>query len=456
MHIKKSYLIIGILALWGFIAAIILVGPHWPLSDFEIDLIENGRMYMRSRWKRASTSIAAFNSGVFPDITDYTDHSLGLFFWGGLIGHIMGIEKGYDLLAFLSTSATFSLYLVFPIEIYYIFKSKVLAFCSPFIIHVFMGKMLYIEKTDVHWASAWSFAIILPLLYELFKRKWDKISWSLLALISLLISITNIARSQFALGPTLILLFVVLYKFLISDTGSIRAGFNSLKAELKTSRNVFVRRIFTLTLSLGLIFISYGFLSDYLPNKISEMNAHDRAYKVSTIWHNIYIGFGFEKNPYGIRYDDDCAHDLVKQLYGIDYPSEEYFYACKDLVFDMFKNDPWFCIKGFIQKFILSLMVIAQYFIDNRWMYILIFIILCMIIWPATRRDFLKEIVRYKFLLISCLAGTLIGLVQPVLAQPDFRYAFPAIGAMGVLQIILALICIKVIIQKLRRFNMSS
>lgn len=73
-------------------------------------------------------------------------------------------------------------------------------------------------------------------------------------------------------------------------------------------------------------------------------------------WHSMYIGLGFEDNPYGIYYKDECGIAKAKSINPVaEYHSEEYFQILKEEYFKILKNDPQWVLKGYIKKVILCI-----------------------------------------------------------------------------------------------------
>ncbi len=68
------------------------------------------------------------------------------------------------------------------------------------------------------------------------------------------------------------------------------------------------------------------------------------------IWHNVYLGFGFTPNPYGIRWDDTvgAAHARAN---GAEFGTPEYQPMMRKLVFSILLKDPVFVLKSVVRRF---------------------------------------------------------------------------------------------------------
>ena len=168
----------------------------------------------------------------------------------------------------------------------------------------------------------------------LFKTNDIRNRLKLYLLLVLIISFSNIAREHTSLG--------ILSCFLISGIKDICV----FRREKKTVKEIFMLGVILLVGILG-----YNFCSSGLPNILLKTNGQDKWLTASTAWHNIYIGFGYFNNPYNIVYLDECAVEKVHALdSSILYPSNEYFEACKELVFNLIQTDFWFCLVSLIKK----------------------------------------------------------------------------------------------------------
>lgn len=94
--------------------------------------------------------------------------------------------------------------------------------------------------------------------------------------------------------------------------------------------------------------VVFGVRDDYLARTVP---GYVKRAQTNHTWHSIYIGLGYVKNPYGIRYLDEVAinrvHELAPQA---TYLSPEYEGALRTEVFRLARKDPAFIISNVLHK----------------------------------------------------------------------------------------------------------
>ncbi len=82
-----------------------------------------------------------------------------------------------------------------------------------------------------------------------------------------------------------------------------------------------------------------AYLSKLQPNYVVPPQAHP-------FWHNVYIGFGFLENDYGIRYQDQIAYDKAKEMSPtVVLLNDEYERILRNEVFALMKRNPLFVVR---------------------------------------------------------------------------------------------------------------
>jgi len=82
-----------------------------------------------------------------------------------------------------------------------------------------------------------------------------------------------------------------------------------------------------------------AYLSKLQPNYVAPPQAHP-------FWHNVYIGFGFLENDYGIRYQDQIAYDKAKEILPtVVLLSDDYERILRDETFALVKKNPLFVVR---------------------------------------------------------------------------------------------------------------
>ncbi len=88
---------------------------------------------------------------------------------------------------------------------------------------------------------------------------------------------------------------------------------------------------------------------------VKEMGHH--------FWHNVYIGFGFTRNPYGIIWADECSVVAARKIVpGICEGNPEYNAIKRRQVFDLLKNDRHFFFTSLFARFGVIVMFFLVWF----------------------------------------------------------------------------------------------
>jgi hypothetical protein len=87
-----------------------------------------------------------------------------------------------------------------------------------------------------------------------------------------------------------------------------------------------------------------AYLAKLQPNYVAPPQAHP-------FWHNVYIGFGFLDNDYGIRYQDEIAFKKAKEISPTVFLlGDEYEQILKEETFVLIKKNPLFVIRTLSAK----------------------------------------------------------------------------------------------------------
>jgi len=87
-----------------------------------------------------------------------------------------------------------------------------------------------------------------------------------------------------------------------------------------------------------------AYLSKLQPNYVVPPQAHP-------FWHNVYIGFGFLENDYGIRYQDQIAYDKAKEISPtVVLLNDDYERILREEVFALIKKNPLFVVRTISAK----------------------------------------------------------------------------------------------------------
>lgn len=410
---NRTKIIYCALVLFGVALSFIVFHKYFRFSSSELSWLERGYMYMKTRWKQMGGAIASVNAGNLPDLTSSSDHSAGLFVWGGIVGSWMGFSEGYEVFAFFQVVFACIMIMVYPIITYFLTHSLLCSILSPVFIHLLLGNMLYIEKRDVAWAAAWVFAVSFPFLIILKRNAFNKKGYFSFACVCLFSSLANIVRTHSALCVMLITVGIVFW-----HTKKYFNRVNLIKA----------------IIAIIIVLSSYNMLGNTIPTIVLRIDGQTVPSSNDTIWHTVLIGFGYdENNPYGLYYSDSCARDLVAEKYpDIKYHSPEYYKACKEIALDLMSKDPVFCINTLWNKFIQTVKIELSYVFIERsavpaWMMLILLVSYCAYL---MKRKKIKMIPIYN--VIICLITFFLGMAQSVLSYPTYIMAYQSTVSIGI------------------------
>ncbi|MFN3344028.1 MAG: hypothetical protein ACK412_00065 [Chloroherpetonaceae bacterium] len=188
---------------------------------------------------------------------------------------------------------------------------------------------------DIYALSPSLAILIVPYLIRFSKSdsKPSPIHWILLLLFGIIVMLAHVIRAHSA--TAIVLVFGVLFFF--EKRWNLREKLLSL-----------------LAIGIGLLVVFMFFNARYAernaylaklqPNYVVPPQAHP-------FWHNVYIGFGFLDNDYGIRYQDEIGFKKAKEIsptvfiYG-----EEYERILRDETLSLIKKNPLFVIRTLSAK----------------------------------------------------------------------------------------------------------
>lgn len=295
--------------------------------------------------------------GLIPQFLEQMVHSWGFTFYLPPIAALLGIQDFYAY--FLGIQMTFSwiLLVVFPLEIYTIFRSKVLAIISPVLLHIFCGNALYGFKTDTFWPSGFAMIICLPLIIYFFQINGQKQRRIIAIIIGSVCSLSNILRNQNAF-PVLVTFYILLLTELLKN-----GKWKNLKFWLYQFEIIIIFWIF------------YNLISSYVPLISGYLLGQGKLNNEGFVWHSILCGWGVFDNPYGLAWDDSVIYEIIHQKYGYsEIYSDKYINDCKQYVLDILIHNPTFALKTWLRKFVICvqdiinrLFIYEQYGFEHYW-----------------------------------------------------------------------------------------
>ena len=290
--------------------------------------------YMPARVRLMQGYLDDVQQGNFPQIekSGNINHALGFHILGAYVGNALNCNAEQTFRCF-TLFFSISILLLLMFFVYFYYKNLLVSLITPVLGYICFEDFVFRVKYDVYVAiGIWMIVVATILFILLFSMEGYKQHVIIYIILAVVISFSNFAREHTSLG--------ILVCFLISGMKDIY-HYKLLKE----------RMVLIIVMIFGIL--GYGFLSSGLPNILMRLDGQSYWMTVSTAWHNIYIGFGYFDNPYGIEYLDECAYEAVKRIdVNIPYYSDQYFNTCKMLVLELIKNDFAFCCISLIKKLI--------------------------------------------------------------------------------------------------------
>ena len=376
-----------ILFVFGLITAFVFIRPQIFIDN------TYDHTHMSIRIFSLEEAIKAFNNEGF---YYFKDHLISFYYYLALLGKLFRINDPIKLFTYAQMAAAFFLLSAYPAIMYRLSKSLVVSFLTPVLASIYLGTFLFRSRMDSQWAMAWVIIFAVPLLSILFSEKWTKQSWGFYGAVCVIISISNTIRIQSAFPIVIITLVLVISKLFVITKAK--------DSEKKTC--LFVRIVYfakcniPLFIAIVLLFVSQTFFVMTLPKILfpSLINSdlmngynHDKFdFKVMGPWHTIYIGIGWESNPFGIDEFNDNYGFLKSDEINTGrfrYMSDEYIDTLKTEYFRLLRENPSFFIGSYSRKLFNS--------IDITYNYL-----------RSAGTIFFSNLLAFGFLLVICLKNT--------------------------------------------------
>lgn len=200
MKSKKNLFVYGALMLFGLVSAIVLVTPH---------LLTIGNSWVpKFRCERLEYGLNTFREAGKFDFS-HISHTIGYVLYFPILMSKFNILSGYDMFCIAQSVSGGIVIMLYPLLMYKLFHSKVLALISPIIIQFTFGDLLYIDKASEYWSGCWVLALGLPLLILFMKENENRKRLVITLFMALIMSLANILRSQSGL-PLLLVFFMAI------------------------------------------------------------------------------------------------------------------------------------------------------------------------------------------------------------------------------------------------------
>ena len=403
------------LFLSGLFIASCIVFMNSRLNSYQLDNIDT--VYMGTRLNTLNEYLGLLDSGFPVPVSRISESYYVFYLYASYFGHILGITQAWQLFLIIQMIFGFILLLFYPLITYKITKSIILSVLSPVFIFQLTGRFLFMQKNDISWILAWIVIIGVPLLYIYYEENNTKTATLVFVTICLIIGVSNVFRVHAALPITIIFAAIVLRKFV-----------NKYKAGKENITLIF------LLVSLIAIIFSYIFFTDIvniiyaiITNRVSDLQRMGP-------WHTIYIGLGWEENPFNIIFNDACADNAAKGVNpDVIYCSGEYMDILKNLYLDLFKSNKSYFFLTYTKKLFVCIYWDISYSIKHEQGFSFIIYIICflsVLYIFFKQKDIIRNIVKQYGLLFAICFILIFGmLLYPMMAHPNLPYLYGSLAA---------------------------
>jgi hypothetical protein len=281
----------------------------------------------------------------------------------------------------------------YPLVFFEITGSIVIGLVAPWMI---WWKFAWFEDKGVYWIPGWCVLLCLPLVLLVYRR-WNR--WSL-PLLALLVTVGSFASS-------------------IRANAGLPVLFAAVAVTLLKVRPWSQRLLFVAVFIIASMSISSAVMSGVQHRRDALLRTDlSRNYPTGhPTWHSTYIGLGYLRNKYHIRWDDSSAFDYVKQVRPDAPPySKAYESVLRHRVLRIAFHNPGFVVRTYFVK---AGVVVRQMF---RRYWLIIPAVLVLFVFAPPRSDV------PGVLLITLLAA--IGAAVPtVVAVPDVSFELGLLAA---------------------------
>jgi hypothetical protein len=219
------------------------------------------------------------------------------------------------------------LLLIFPLLFYEITRSLAAAIAAPLVL---LGHTAFLRTSAFFWMPAWANLLLLPLLL-LLNRRWREWFIWLLVPLAVVASFASSVRANAGLGfiigaIVLIVTHAPRWRVRLSMVALVLLAYLSVGSFAMHAVQVQRDRV-----------VGHDLTSPY-------PNGHP-------LWHNLYMGLGYIKNPYGIRIKDAVAVAAAqKEDPGAAFPTKRYERALRKVYFRMLEHHPRFVAHDYAVK----------------------------------------------------------------------------------------------------------
>ena len=309
------------------IIATVLVLLNW--------FYDRNLMYGAYRTDLIKSLVEDIERGIIPDFLGISIHSWAFTLYLPYLAHFLGINDINLMFLGIQMVSAWALLILFPLEIYFITKDRLLTYFSPILLHIFCGNALYGFKTQTYWPAGYAVILCIPLLYIIYntQKALFRIMW--IAVLGLACSMANIMRNQNGFPILAACVFIIVIYFLCNE------------------RNL--KGVILLAIETIVLFFTYYLICTIIPYLIGQLTHSTVLDNEGFVWHSILCGLGLFENPYGFKWSDEVIGNLINERYGFRPYSNDYIISCRNYFFEIFINDPVFVLSTWMKKFFMCL-----------------------------------------------------------------------------------------------------
>lgn len=392
-----------------------------PLSSFY--------MWLRVDW--LDYFINEVNStGIYTGLHRLFDHNAAVYLYLSHVGHFLGTDAVntfyYTQLALMCGCAA-----LYPVIFYRITHSLPVALASILFFRIYAPYSVYLMN-DSYYIYGWMTFISLPVLFFLFRDRWEGENYLWIVLLLVVMSVSNVFRSSAGLAIAVSLMALMLVKLILPAF---------------RSKNY-------VTMAAGIIICfaalwGQSLFTSTVPGIYQKAVGQPEPLPIKGPWHSLYVGLGWEENPFGLQYQDEYGYEGRQELlynteegYYIGIESPEYIEEMKSVYMDTVFSDPVFFAGSYIRKAFTALKTIADntianiIILGNGWFYPTRFTQLLSVITPLTaiyylsvkwKSDKKKTIARLISTAFIGIVNITFGIIPGIIANPLVReYTFGA------------------------------
>src|SRR4051794_8311781 len=241
----------------------------------------------------------------------------GLYIALPIVHRFTGSMDPEQLMRTLYVAAFVLLFVTWPLLLFEAFGSLLVALLSPLaVLHGFD----YLQMTDVYWISGWALLLGVPVLLAAHQR-WNRWTYGAVVAATLAASFASAMRAQAGLPIAIGALALVL-------------------VHVQTWRRRGLAAAVLLVAYLLVTPIGIKGVIAYRDHELGDRAIPSRAGS-HIVWHPVFLGLGWDENPWGIYWYDGYAANLAKSKDPLaQLPSPRYDQVIRHEYFADVTDDP--------------------------------------------------------------------------------------------------------------------